>query len=122
LIKYNAFQVSPTELEYYLIRDETLIDVGVGAIIGDEEGTELPTAYVVLDLKFSDKESKLKALNQIHFCLDEQVSGYKRLRGGVWEVTQVPRNATGKVLRKKFQDFTTGLRSNKTYKKGLPKI
>jgi 4-coumarate--CoA ligase len=36
------------------------------------------------------------------------VSGYKKLRGGVWSVSGLPKNPTGKFIRKDFSLFKTG--------------
>ncbi|KAJ0418679.1 hypothetical protein BJY00DRAFT_314830 [Aspergillus carlsbadensis] len=109
LIKYNSFQVSPNELEMYIGRHPAVRDCAVGPTTDKEKDTELPTAYIVLNGGFPDNAHKLQALEDIHKQVDGQVSGYKRLRGGVWEVTQIPRNATAKVLRKDLRLFTTGL-------------
>jgi acyl-CoA synthetase (AMP-forming)/AMP-acid ligase II len=109
LIKYNSFQVSPNELEVYIGRHPAVRDCAVGPTRDTAKDTELPTAYIVLNGDFSDNALKLQALKDIHEQVNRQVSGYKRLRGGVWEVTQIPRNATSKVLRKDLRMFTTGL-------------
>jgi 4-coumarate--CoA ligase len=47
----------------------------------------------------------------VHASVDGLVSGYKKLRGGVWEVTSLPKNATGKFVRKELGRHKTGLSS-----------
>ena len=46
LIKYKGYQVAPASLEDILLRHEAVADVGVIGV-PDEEGGELPKAYVV---------------------------------------------------------------------------
>jgi acyl-CoA synthetase (AMP-forming)/AMP-acid ligase II len=111
LIKYNGFQVSPTELESYILAHGAVDDAAVGSVWDDEKMTELPTAYVVLKTHVaSDSDRQItQALNEIQALVDHQVSGYKKLRGGVWQVTALPRNATFKLLRKELATHKTGL-------------
>jgi 4-coumarate--CoA ligase len=110
LIKYKGFQVSPTELEAYLNSHPLVADGAVGAVFDKSQLTELPTGYVVLkkDVDLSDEDKK-RALSEIHLAVDVMVSGYKKLRGGVWEVNELPRNPTGKLIRPKLRDYRTGL-------------
>jgi 4-coumarate--CoA ligase len=53
----------------------------------------------------------LKALKDVHVNIDGLVSGYKKLNGGVWAVTSLPKNATGKFVRKELGRYKTGLSS-----------
>jgi 4-coumarate--CoA ligase len=65
------------------------------AVIGVEaEGTELPRAYVV-----RDHQNKIHA-EEIHHFVNSRVARYKRLRGGVIFIDQVPKTTSGKILRK----------------------
>ncbi|CAG9948094.1 unnamed protein product [Clonostachys rosea f. rosea IK726] len=82
LIKYKGFQVSPQELESHLNSHPLVAEAGVAALWDESQLTELPTAWV---------------------------SGYKKLRGGVWEVQRLPKNATGKILRKEMAEMRAGL-------------
>ncbi|KIX00132.1 uncharacterized protein Z518_10269 [Rhinocladiella mackenziei CBS 650.93] len=109
LIKYNGFQVSPTELEAYIFSHPDIEDSAVGGVYDRTKMTELPTAYVVFKSHLTDRDQKIQALKDLQTRVDRQVSGYKKLRGGVWEVTMVPRNATLKVLRKQLGTYKTGL-------------
>ena len=84
-----------------------VVEAGVGAVWDESQLTELPTAYVVLkpEIEEEDATSVLKA---IHRHMDELVSGYKKLRGGIWKVKKLPKNATGKIMRKELKDHLTG--------------
>lgn len=93
LIKYKAFQVAPAELEALLLTHPAVSD---SAVIGlpDEEAGELPLAYVVLKNGQKATEAELQ-----QFVADN-VSHQKKLRGGVLFVDEIPRNPTGKILRR----------------------
>lgn len=105
LIKAFGFQVSPADLESYLNGHPAVEEVSVAGTKDRVAMTELPTAYVVLKSGVKDKPD---ALREIRRFVDGKVSGYKRLRGGVWEVTELPKNATGKVIRARLGEYKTG--------------
>ena len=111
LIKYKGFQVSPTELEGYLNSHPCVVEAGVGLVWDESQLTELPTAYVILKQYLVDERDRKNALKEIHAAVDAQVSGYKKLRGGVWEVKALPKNPTGKILRKQLKGQRSGLSS-----------
>lgn len=106
LIKYKGFQVAPAELEAYINAHDSVVEGGVGALWDESQLTELPTAWVILKPAFRGQKS---ALQDIHRSVDAQVSGYKKLRGGVWEIAALPKNATGKILRKQMVEMRHGL-------------
>lgn len=111
LIKYKGFQVSPAELETYLNSHPHVIEGGVGPVFDESQLTELPTAYVVLREHLVGEKERKKALREVQREVDANVSGYKKLRGGVWEVEKLPRNATGKILRGELRGLRSGLTS-----------
>ncbi|OAL07741.1 acetyl-CoA synthetase-like protein [Phaeosphaeriaceae sp. SRC1lsM3a] len=99
LIKVRGFQVAPAELEGVLlshpgISDAAVIGVSAGNASAGEQGTELPRAYLVpknsLDMTEKDVQSYMK----------ERLAGYKQLVGGVKFVEAIPKNASGKILKK----------------------
>ena len=66
-----------------------------------ERSTEVPRAYIVLAsgvLPCEAKESELKE------WLAKQVAPHKKLRGGILFVDQVPKSASGKILRRLLRD------------------
>ncbi|KAI1424452.1 AMP-binding enzyme [Xylaria sp. FL1777] len=109
LIKYKGFQVSPTELEGYLNTHPHVIEGGIGPTWDESQLTELPTAWVILKDHFKTVEQQKQALKQVHQDVDKEVSGYKKLRGGVWQINQLPKNPTGKILRKQLVEMRDGL-------------
>jgi 4-coumarate--CoA ligase len=111
LVKYKGFQVSPAELEAHLNSHPHVVEAGVVGTWDESQLTELPTAYVILVPGFETRAAVLRALKDVHAKTDGLVSGYKKLRGGVWAVTSLPKNPTGKFVRKELGRHKTGLSS-----------
>lgn len=96
LIKFKGFQVAPAELEAILLTNPVVKDA---AVIGlpDEEAGELPLAFIVLqpDAKATEKE--------IVDFIASKVSAQKRLSGGVRFIDEIPKNPSGKILRRELR-------------------
>ncbi|CAL7949583.1 unnamed protein product [Xylocopa violacea] len=97
LIKYKGFQVPPAELEAILLMCPEIKDA---AVIGlpDEEAGELPTAFVV------KQEGSNITAEDVHKFVNERVSNYKRLRGGIKFIESIPKTPSGKILRRVLRD------------------
>jgi acyl-coenzyme A synthetase/AMP-(fatty) acid ligase len=114
-----SFQIPPSELEDLLLRHPTVTDAAVCATYDDTQATEVPLAYVslspstlsVLGITSSSSSPSLNAtpasnekltslLEEIRLWADSQVAGYKKLRGGVFHLQELPKTATGKILRR----------------------
>ncbi|KAF2132772.1 4-coumarate-CoA ligase-like protein [Dothidotthia symphoricarpi CBS 119687] len=106
LIKVRGFQVAPAELEGVLlshpdISDAAVIGIpagGTGARAGDA-GSELPRAYIVV------KHGSLVREVDIQAYMKEKLAGYKQLVGGVKFVDAIPKNASGKILKKDLKEM-----------------
>ncbi|KXJ90413.1 AMP-binding enzyme [Microdochium bolleyi] len=111
LIKYKGFQVSPGEMEPYLNGHPDVVEGGAGATWDESQLTELPTAWVVLGDHCTglSEDKRRTVLKSIQEGVDSKVSGYKKLRGGVWEIQALPKNPTGKILRKQMAEMRDGL-------------
>ncbi|OMH82031.1 putative 4-coumarate-CoA ligase 1 [Zancudomyces culisetae] len=107
LIKYKGTQVPPAELEALLLLHPDVVDSAVTGIYVEEEGTELPKAFVALSpsLVHLTEEEKLKKAQEIRKWLDGQVASYKRLRGGLTILDAIPKSASGKILRRTLRDM-----------------
>jgi acyl-CoA synthetase (AMP-forming)/AMP-acid ligase II len=92
LIKVNAFQVPPAELEALLVTHEGVADVAVIGVPDDEAG-ERPKAFVVRKPGAEVTEDELKAY------VAEHLATYKQLRY-VEFVDEIPKSASGKILRR----------------------
>lgn len=97
LIKVKAFQVPPAELEE-LIRN--FPDVADVAVIGIPHPTlgEAPKAFIVP--KTDKTINKLK----LQDFVATKVAPYKRLEGGIQIVKSIPKNASGKILRRVLKE------------------
>ena len=96
LIKYKGFQVPPAELEAILINHPEVADC---AVIGvpDENAGEIPKAFVV---PAGDGDLDHDAL-MAHVA--EQVSPQKKVRL-LEEIDEIPKSASGKILRRVLMD------------------
>ena len=98
LIKYKGNQVAPAELEALLISHPKINDAAVIGIQDDSQATEMPRAYVV-----KKADTKVTAKEVADF-VKENLAGHKQLRGGVVFVDEIPKSASGKILRREIRE------------------
>ena len=103
LIKVKGFQVAPAELED-LIRSHT--DVRDVAVIGipDEYRGEVPLAFIVTQ---EGNVNKKCLIERVHEFVNENLSEYKQLRGGIQIVENIPKSVSGKILRNELKALFT---------------
>ncbi len=94
LIKYNAYQVAPAELEGLLLGHPAVADVAV-IPVPDERAGQIPKAYVVKKQEVSGEE--------LMAWLAERVAPQKRVRQ-VEFTDAIPKSASGKILRRELID------------------
>lgn len=106
LIKVRGFQVAPAELEGVLLSHPEISDAAVIGVAGGgaranagQQGSELPRAYIV-----TKAGSRLREAN-IQAYMKERLAGYKQLVGGVRFVDTIPKNASGKILKKDLKEI-----------------
>jgi 4-coumarate--CoA ligase len=101
LIKYKGFQVAPSELEGILNTHPFVKDGVVCAKWDGHAGTEIPMAYVTLTgLALKQSGSQAEVINEIAQHVNGKVSSYKKLRGGIKVLPEIPKTASGKILRR----------------------
>lgn len=102
LIKVKGNQVAPAELEALILDHKHVADV---AVIGipTADGDERPRAFCV---RQPGSEGKVTEQDIIDFVKDKVV-GYKRLNGGCEFVDAIPKNPSGKILRRQLRDMST---------------
>ncbi|CAG2111067.1 unnamed protein product [Medioppia subpectinata] len=98
LIKYGTKQVSPTELEQFLLTHEAVAEAVVVGV-GHRTDTQWPRAYVRLREHKSVTEEELK-----RFVADS-LSDSKQLRAGVVFVDDIRRTTVGKVERRYYKEL-----------------
>ncbi|OSY44133.1 acyl-CoA synthetase (AMP-forming)/AMP-acid ligase II [Pseudonocardia autotrophica] len=93
LIKYKGYQVPPAELEALLLTHDKIADT---AVIGvkDAEGEEVPKAFVVKQASGADLTE-----DDVMAFVAEKVAPHKKVRV-VEFIEQIPKSASGKILRK----------------------
>ncbi|XP_069987725.1 uncharacterized protein [Penaeus vannamei] len=96
LIKVKGLQVSPTELEALLLSHRDVEDAAVVGVPHVRLG-EAPRAHVVLRAGTTLRPRDLEKF------VEERVSAYKQLAGGVKIVDAIPRNPAGKILRRQLK-------------------
>lgn len=88
---------SSSEIEALLLTHDRIQDCGV---IGkpDDNAGELPLAFVVTDGSGITESEILK-------FVAERTSHAKRLHGGVIFVDEIPKNPSGKILRRELREL-----------------
>lgn len=88
----------------------SVADVGVVGV-ADERAGEVPRAYVVRRStaetgdKIKDKEEEDRLAEALQKFLSERVAPHKHLLGGVKFVEELPKNPTGKLLRRTLKEM-----------------
>jgi acyl-coenzyme A synthetase/AMP-(fatty) acid ligase len=70
----------------------------------DEGATELARAYIVLKSRVLGSEERAKAAETLSAFVADRVAHYKQLKGGIVFVDELPKNPTGKVLRRALRE------------------
>ncbi|XP_063591564.1 probable 4-coumarate--CoA ligase 3 [Penaeus indicus] len=114
LIKVKGLQVSPTELEDELRGHPSVADVGVVGV-SDPRAGEVPRAYIVRRKttppgaeekeREKEREEEDKLAEELTKFLSERVAPHKHLSGGVRFVEELPKNPTGKLLRRTLKEM-----------------
>lgn len=97
MIKYRDQHVPPAELESILIQYPGVADAAVVGVVAED--TDVPRALVALR---PGVEGGSDLAQKISAYVDEKVHDYKRLRGGVAFVPEIPRLIVGKISRDKL--------------------
>lgn len=100
LIKVKANQVAPAELEALLLEHEDIADA---AVIGipTPDGDEAPMAFVVRQATASAKKLRKE---DVQAFVAGKVVRYKQLKGGVQWLDVIPKNPSGKILRRQLRE------------------
>lgn len=99
LIKVNALQVAPAELEAVLLEHDDVADAAAVGITLN--GEEWPRAYIALK---DHAKNKLTA-KDIQQWMKSKVAKHKQLVGGIAFIDEVPKLASGKIQRKVMREW-----------------
>ena len=97
LIKVRAFQVAPAELEGVLLDHPGIADAAVIGVKFERDGSELPRAYIV---RKPGNAGTVLTEREVQQYLASKLASYKRLDGGVVFIETIPKNASGKILKR----------------------
>ncbi|KAI6717198.1 AMP-binding enzyme [Diplocarpon mali] len=106
LIKVRGWQVSPAEIEAALLEHPGVRDAGVVAAAAADGWGEVPWAFVVRSGAGAVDELGVRAF------LGARLARYKNV-GGVEFVAEIPRNPTGKILRRVLRDAQSQLQGER---------
>lgn len=102
MIKVRGFQVAPAEIEALLLTHPLIIDAAViGIEVGGADG-QVPRAYAV---RRPGGEGEKLGEGEVVRWMEGKLARYKRLDGGVRFVDAVPRNASGKILKRVLREM-----------------
>lgn len=96
LIKVKGFQVAPAELEEILRSHPDITDAAVVGVAHKKNG-EAPRAFII-----KRPESQITE-KDVQTFISQKVVEYKRLEGGVQFLETIPKNTTGKILRREIK-------------------
>ncbi len=106
LIKVRAFQVAPPEIEGVLLTHPLIVDAAViGVPAGNALDGEWPRAYVVR--RPGTREEDLTE-RMVYEWVAGKLARYKRLEGGVRFRDVIPKNASGKILKRVLREEVKG--------------
>lgn len=100
LIKVRGFQVAPPELEAVLLSHPQIVDAAVIGVADSGGDGELPRAYVVKRPGSGDGLTE----EEVKGYLAPKLAKYKALAGGVRFVEVIPKNASGKILKRVLRE------------------
>ena len=100
LIKVNALQVAPAELENILKQHPKISDIAVIGIPDEKKG-QVPFAFIVKRPSLKEDLNEKEVYNFLH----GKVAEYKNLEGGVKFIDMIPHSAAGKILRKDLLQY-----------------
>ncbi|KAH7379490.1 4-coumarate-CoA ligase [Pyrenochaeta sp. MPI-SDFR-AT-0127] len=100
LIKVRGHQVSPSELETFLLTHPAVADCCV-VPVADTKSGELPRAYVVKSEQYAKGgQDEQQVKHDIQQFVTNNHADYKRLAGGVEFIDAIPRDIGGKLRRR----------------------
>lgn len=94
----KGFQVAPAELEIILRQHPEVVDCAVVGVAHPIMG-EAPKAFVV------KRNGSSVTADEIKGYVASKVTSYKNLNGGVDFIESIPRNPSGKILRKELKNL-----------------
>ncbi|HLI71940.1 MAG TPA: AMP-binding protein, partial [Ktedonobacteraceae bacterium] len=105
MIKYKGFGIAPAEIEALLMEHPAVMDSAVIGVPDDEAG-EIPKGFVVLRSGYTATPDEIVAF------ANGKLAGYKKVHA-VEIVQSIPKNASGKILRRELKEQEMARREEK---------
>ncbi|KAL2834161.1 hypothetical protein BJY01DRAFT_259599 [Aspergillus pseudoustus] len=99
LIKVKGNQVAPAELEAHLLQHPAVADAAV-IPVHDPAAGEVPKAIVVKAAGNNSGQTDAELAMTLMKHISDHKSKYKWLRGGLEFVPEIPKSASGKIMRR----------------------
>ncbi|KAF9566127.1 phenylacetyl-CoA ligase [Agrocybe pediades] len=123
IMKVRGFQVAPAELEGHLLLHPDVADVCVVGI-ADEYSGEIPLAFIVptanaLERMNGDREKTEELKRKLEKHVSDHKIQYKWLAGGVEFIDVIPKNPSGKILRRVLREHAKTMKKPKALRSRL---
>ncbi|KAH8738322.1 luciferin 4-monooxygenase [Ilyonectria robusta] len=112
LIKFKGNQIAPAELEAVLLLHPHVVDAGVCGVKDKQLDTEIAVGFVTLAAEVST-EKHAEVLEEVREFVNSRVAPYKTFRESLFRMEALPKNASGKLLRRHLVAKATELRSRR---------
>lgn len=95
--------MAPGELEGILLDHPDIVDAAVIGIPDASSGgaSECPRAYIV---RGSHQNSQRLSAAAVHQYMRERLASYKQLTGGIVFTDLIPKNVSGKILKRTLRE------------------
>jgi acyl-CoA synthetase (AMP-forming)/AMP-acid ligase II len=101
MIKYKGWAIAPAELEDLLFKNPKVFDAAViGKPSKELDIGQIPKAFIILKPEFKGKVTEEEIIDWVA----ERISAYKKIRE-VEFVDEIPKSASGKILRRELIDL-----------------
>lgn len=106
MLKYCGMQISPSEIESFLL---TSVKVKAACVVGipDDKG-DLPAAVVI-------PNDKSLSEDELFNMVTERFDDHCKLRGGIYFVNVFPLTPSGKVVRRKLKEIAMQMLADKIH-------
>lgn len=98
----RGFQVAPPEIEAVLLAHPHIVDAAVIGVQKSLNDSELPRAYIV---RRPSPEGAALTEDAVKGYVAERLAKYKRLEGGVVFLDAIPKNPSGKILKRVLREM-----------------
>ncbi|GAA99305.1 uncharacterized protein L969DRAFT_385984 [Mixia osmundae IAM 14324] len=104
LLKVLGYQVPPASLEATCLTHPHVKDVGVVGVYSEGRASEFPRAYIVPSDPTAAAKNEAAYKKAIQDHVTSRVPKHFRLGGGIIFIEEIPKSASGKILRRVLRE------------------